>query len=511
LGYNQYLRILFWGEASTDQNALEWKRFMTDLLSCAKAAVALIVLSLPLASLAQTTKVTVNAVFPPLSYLTYPGTQYSSDFLKYVASSPLVDGVNPPLLWSMVDKGPGAPGGQYDWSAFDAVIQPYIELGKTVNLIVWSISETGVNSNNEANQATPSYILRLVDTVTCPDFPGNGTQAGRYPVVWEAPFVYYYEQFITEVLKHYQGNSQIGYIRFGLTGGGAIYPSCEGTETKFFPPGETYMQAILGFDSEMLNYERSENPTFPIIAPFAVYQNHLTYAQTEAANGIANGFGLGFQGLRASDITNYPTCSGDWCNLFAEYSTVQPTPPFELQTVGQSDPSGTCTPSCWDGVQQQTGPLPPLLSFALEHHAKTFEVYSADLLLALDPNYPGYDEYHAEYQAALSAVHSGVGTSVKLSHTSLVFSDFLVGASSAPQTITLTNAGSSALTIQSITVAGDYSETDDCASHSLKPKQQCTISVVFKPAAIGKLGGLLTITDSDLWSPQAVGLTGTGN
>jgi hypothetical protein len=196
--------------------------------------------------------------------------------------------------------------------------------------------------------------------------------------------------------------------------------------------------------------------------------------------------------------------------LFSKYSTVKPTPLFELQPVGQSDPSGTCAPSCWDGVQQQTGPLPPLLSFAVEHHATVFEIYANDLLLALDPAYPGYADYHGGYQHALSAVHSGKGSSVTLSATTLNFGNLREGASSEPQTITVTNAGSSLLQLDPVAIVGDYSETDDCSSRKLSTGQKCTISIVFKPTIIGNRGGLLRIHDSDPWSPQTVALNGSG-
>ena len=138
------------------------------------------------------------------------------------------------------------------------------------------------------------------------------------------------------------------------------------------------------------------------------------------------------------------------------------TPPLSplgfssCKTVGQSDPSATCTPSCWDGVQQQTGPLPPLLSFASEHHANTFEVYADDLLLALDPMYPGYNEYHTQYEHALQAVHTGIGSSVTLSPTSLQFEEYAAGYTSTPETIAVINSGSSDLTIHGVSVVGDF-------------------------------------------------------
>jgi hypothetical protein len=485
-----------------------------DSLRCVTLAVGLLVLALPsalkpqTAPPAKTVKITVNAAFPPVTYLTFPGTHYFNDFAEFVLSSPYVDGVNPPLLWSMVDKGPNAAGGQYQWTQFDAAIQPYIARGKTVNLIVWPISEAGLNSLNYANHATPAYVMKTIDTVTCQAFPGDDTQTGAYPVVWSGNYKYHYKKFITAVLKHYEGNPHIGYVRFGVTGGATVYPNCETEQTKYLPPGETFRQMILAVSNEMLAYEKSQNSSIPVVGPFVAYDNNLNTADNEAAHGAANGFGLGYQGLRAADIATYPLCTSDWCHLFAQY--FGPTLHMELQPVGQTDPSGTCTPSCWDGVQQQTGPLPPLLSFAVEHHANTFEIYALDLLVALDPYYPGFKQYHAAYRSALNAVHSGKGSALAISPDLVTFGEVPVGTKSAPQTITLTNAGPIPVKFNGVTPSGDYSETDDCAAQTLAPAQHCSISVIFTPSAIGKRTGIVNISDNDPWSPHMASLTGQG-
>src|SRR5437879_5211980 len=96
--------------------------------------VALFSLAVSSGTLAQAPAATVNAVFPPL-----PGNQYYNDFNEYVLTSPLVNGINPSLRWASVDKGPGATGGQYQWSNFDSQIQTYINAGKKVNIIVWPV------------------------------------------------------------------------------------------------------------------------------------------------------------------------------------------------------------------------------------------------------------------------------------------------------------------------------------------------------------------------------------
>jgi hypothetical protein len=109
---------------------------------------------------------------------------------------------------------------------------------------------------------------------------------------------------------------------------------------------------------------------------------------------------------------------------------------------------------------------------------------------------------------------SGTGTAVKFAPASLTFSSTAVGTSSAPQTATMTNLGSTAITITSIAIGGtdpsDFTETNTCGS-SLAANSSCSITVTFTPNAIGTLTANVTVTDSDVTSPQKLILTGTGS
>jgi hypothetical protein len=136
------------------------------------------------------------------------------------------------------------------------------------------------------------------------------------------------------------------------------------------------------------------------MTPFA---GERVWTDTEAANAVAVGFGFGLQGLQAGDIAHYPNCTGDWCNLFDKYAGQAPI--LELSTLGPSDPTGNCSPPSCSPGQRVTGPLAPLLTFAVQHHANTFEIYPHDLLVAFDPKHPRYADYHAKYAAAIAAVH----------------------------------------------------------------------------------------------------------
>jgi len=84
-----------------------------------------------------------------------------------------------------------------------------------------------------------------------------------------------------------------------------------------------------------------------------------------------------------------------------------------------------------------------------------------------------------------------------------------VGTSSSAQSVTLSNTGSATLSITSITVSGDFSQTNTCGS-SLAASASCTLSVTFKPTATGTRTGAVTITDNASPATQTVSLTGTG-
>src|SRR5208337_3124184 len=106
---------------------------------------------------------------------------------------------------------------------------------------------------------------------------------------------------------------------------------------------------------------------------------------------------------------------------------------------------------------------------------------------------------------------TGTGTAplVSLSPASLTFPAQLVGTSSSAQGVTLSNTGSAVLSITSITVSGDFSQTNTCGS-SVAASASCTISVTFKPTTTGTRTGAVTITDNASPATQTVSLTGTG-
>ncbi len=107
----------------------------------------------------------------------------------------------------------------------------------------------------------------------------------------------------------------------------------------------------------------------------------------------------------------------------------------------------------------------------------------------------------------------GSSTTASVSPTSLAFGNQTVGTTSAAQSVTLSNTGSSTLTISSITFTGtnasDFAQTNTCGS-SLAANTNCTIHVTFTPAATGSRSATLSVTDNASNSPQTTSLSGTG-
>jgi hypothetical protein len=88
----------------------------------------------------------------------------------------------------------------------------------------------------------------------------------------------------------------------------------------------------------------------------------------------------------------------------------------------------------------------------------------------------------------------GVVPLATLTSSALAFSTQLVFTASQPQSVTLTNTGLGTLFISSLTITGQYSESNNCGT-SLSAGASCSITVTFKPITRGTLSGAVTITD----------------
>ncbi len=93
--------------------------------------------------------------------------------------------------------------------------------------------------------------------------------------------------------------------------------------------------------------------------------------------------------------------------------------------------------------------------------------------------------------------------------TPLTYTPQLLGTKSAAQTVTLTNRGTTALSISSISAQGEFKSSNTCGQ-SVEPGANCSISVRSEPTTEGSLTGTVTIRDSASTKPQVIELSGAG-
>jgi hypothetical protein len=231
-----------------------------------------------------------------------------------------------------------------------------------------------------------------VNFATC-----NGQQVPNWQ---SAAFQTPYKSAIQVLVNHIASasyTSQVGYMRIGLGKGGEINlpqgwnDSTTGacytayTNTWGYTVGtptsnwNQYLQGMVQFEGgKNFNGAKSVFPLLVSITPVSGSGNEVD--DFIAPIAVATGMSFGNQGLEASDIANYPNCGADWCNLFSQYSPAI----SEMQTLYQSCPEGT---TCTNQLQINTGPLDPLLPFAVQHGANDLELYYQDWLIAYDPAY----------------------------------------------------------------------------------------------------------------------------
>ena len=108
---------------------------------------------------------------------------------------------------------------------------------------------------------------------------------------------------------------------------------------------------------------------------------------------------------------------------------------------------------------------------------------------------------------------TGTATNVVVAPTSLTFAAQLVGTTSSPQIVTVSNVSTGTLSGIAISLTGtnlsEFGETTTCGT-TLAGGSNCNISITFTPAASGSRTAGLRIVSSDPASPLQITLSGTG-
>src|SRR5690349_7296554 len=111
---------------------------------------------------------------------------------------------------------------------------------------------------------------------------------------------------------------------------------------------------------------------------------------------------------------------------------------------------------------------------------------------------------------------SGTGNTptIGVNPLSLGFNNIMVGTSSAPTPVTISNTGLGTLAISNITItgasAGDFNFTAQPLPLNVGPNTSTTVNVTFAPTQTGSRTATLNISDNATGSPHTISLSGTG-
>jgi hypothetical protein len=108
---------------------------------------------------------------------------------------------------------------------------------------------------------------------------------------------------------------------------------------------------------------------------------------------------------------------------------------------------------------------------------------------------------------------TGKGTEITFSPSPVNFGTQTVGTTSAPMTVTVTNNGTSSVTVTKASITGtnksDFIITSNNCT-TVAAGGTCSLNITFTPSAKGARTGSLSLTDTDKGSAQTDALNGTG-
>jgi len=111
--------------------------------------------------------------------------------------------------------------------------------------------------------------------------------------------------------------------------------------------------------------------------------------------------------------------------------------------------------------------------------------------------------------APLNLSGTGETMQVTAAPASLSFAPALLNATTATQSVTLSNSGDLPVSITGVTINGDFAHTNNCGT-SLAAGASCIVNVAFTPTARGVRSGVLSFTSGSPGTAPTVALSGTG-
>jgi len=142
---------------------------------------------------------------------------------------------------------------------------------------------------------------------------------------------------------------------------------------------------------------------------------------------------------------------------------------------------------------------------------------SCQVYLAFQPTVPGpvngvLQVFDSASDSPQTINLSGTGlkpAAVSFNVPGIGFAPQIVGTTSIPTQVLLSNAGDVGLNISNISVSASFGQTNSCPA-TLAGGTNCAIYVTFTPQVSGQVNGSLSVTDSSAGSPHTLSSNGTG-
>ena len=355
------------------------RRFLAYIKGGLVALGATIALALPDAARASPGKgpeVFVHAANSPAN------TDIQGKIAQFIISDPRVTGAQLMIPWSAVDNG----SGNFDWSFVEQSMAPWVKGGKVVGLTFYGVEER--TTWNFGKSATPAYVLAQVHKVRCN--VADEPYLPDVPVYFEPAYADNYKRLIGAVVRHFENDKRVAYLRFGIGVGGESYPAdklgrdraCVKQWAGYGLSYERWLQRSL----DQIDYIGSLKPKVRILVPF----NNLgtlerpvtgrnTYAETIAEEAAKYGFWVGNAGFGLSD------------KFHGLYQRMRSRTSLYAQTGSPSR-------------LQDRAKLPSILAAARQLHIELLELYAPVWLVAKDPGNKYYAQHGAAYRAALDSL-----------------------------------------------------------------------------------------------------------
>jgi hypothetical protein len=321
-------------------------------------------------------------------------------------------------------------------------------------------------------------------------------------------------------ITNWETGQEINLITNALTITGNVIEG-EGSTQQVFQDatlnGSDWTTFIKNFDSNNNTWWNASNSTTPFEVPVPAVDTLLNFAGWQSTTGqdAASTFSAptGNPGSACSAIV--PDMPDYWLNIDNTLLTTNPVGQaiFNL-TATPLDFSGTLS-LLLDGIQGITG-MSSSFSPATIPLTGGNPGSSVLTITALTTTPPGtYNVSVVSNSGNLTKMVTAQVTvptlGFRLNTVLLAFPTENVNTTSPPQSVTLTNYGSTSTKITSIVSnLPVFTITANTCGSSLGAGASCTVTLTFKPNSAGNFVGSLTFTDADVTSPQVVTLTGTG-